>query len=183
MKKRNNLMFIGILILVVSITVGYAALSQLLTVSGNAAISKATWNVGFDGTPTVDSKSVTKEVPIISTDKKTVSFTTTLSKPSTYYKFTVNVKNSGTIPAKITKVDTLTGADGTNVTTDYIGLSAKWASGPNNGNNIAVDDTVPANTTYSVVITLFTKDISSTSSLPTAAVTLSPSVKLTFGQA
>ena len=173
MKKRNNLMFIGILVLAVSITIGYAALSQLLTVSGNAAISKATWDVGFSGTPTVTTGSTTTAVPTISADKKTVSFTTSLHKPNDFYEFTVDVKNGGTIPAKISTYSPTTG------NADYVGITAKWKDGTYANMNIVTNQTIPANTTWKLVVRLLAKDVNA-DKLPDADATLKPKISLTF---
>ena len=56
MKKKKNSSFVVIaLLLIVTISIGYAALSTTLNINGTSTIKKQTWSVYFD-TLTVQTK-------------------------------------------------------------------------------------------------------------------------------
>ena len=46
-KKRDVLIIAAILLLLIGLTVGYAALSRTLTINGTTTISDAKWNIHF----------------------------------------------------------------------------------------------------------------------------------------
>ena len=96
------------LISIFTLTIAYAALNAVLTISGSAQVSSADWNVHFDNVK-VTNGSVNGETPRI-TSPTTATFSTTLSMPGNFYEFTIDVVNDGTIDAmieNITKTPTL----------------------------------------------------------------------------
>ena len=110
--KRNKRLIIALaLILLVTISIGYAAISTTLSINGTANIAATSWNVHFEGvnvtTGSVTGTNVTTApaVPNGSTTTTSLTYNVTLEKPGDFYEFTVNVVNGGTINAKI-------GADG-----------------------------------------------------------------------
>lgn len=106
-KKKNK--FLVLIILLLGITIGYAALSTTLKINGTANVSKNTWNVYWDN-PEVTEGSVTTNVPVIGEDQNDsentkVTWTTTLNVPGDFYEFTVDAVNGGTIDAMITNIE------------------------------------------------------------------------------
>ena len=104
-RKQKNKKFIIIAVaLLLLISIGYATISTTLTINGTASVSATSWNVYFTNLQ-VTSGSVTPSVaPTIddgSTSTTSLSYTVTLDKPGDFYEFTVDVKNGGTINAKI----------------------------------------------------------------------------------
>ena len=100
--KRN--MGLSVLILVlVSLSIGYAIISSNLELNGNAKIANMSWQVYFDNVKVTDG-STGLSVPTLSADKTSVSFTTSFTKPTDYYDFTLDLINAGTIAAKVDSV-------------------------------------------------------------------------------
>ena len=91
-----------ILVCVFTLTIAYAALNAVLTISGNARVSAADWDVYLNN-PRVTNGSATTDVPVIKTSS-TLEFSTTLNMPGEFYEFTVDVVNAGSIDAMIENV-------------------------------------------------------------------------------
>lgn len=97
-KKKNKYVLLLILLLVVSI--GYALISTQLKITGNATVSKQTWDVHFANVH-VNSESATATV-VPTTDNTTttvIPYTVSFTKPGDFYEFTVDIVNGGTINA------------------------------------------------------------------------------------
>lgn len=111
-KKKKVLSVLVLLLLVLGITIGYAVLSQQLTISGTSTISNATWDVHFENV-TISSGSVTATTAPVAAaaDKKTtLTYAVgSLTTPGDFYEFTVDVKNGGSVAAKLSDVPTLSG--------------------------------------------------------------------------
>jgi len=156
-QKKNNHSFLLVilLLLVVGISVGYAALSKNLNINGTSNIAKdASWNVLLQNVK-VSAGSVTATTPAtISGD--TVNFAVNLTTPGDYYEFTVDVKNAGTIDAKLGSEPTLPTL--TAEQQKYVTYSIKYAD----GTAIAANDALTSGTTKTVKVRLeFKKDIAS----------------------
>lgn len=106
-KEKNTQMFvIAILaVAVLTMSVGFAAFTQTLDISGNVSVASSSWNIQFDTSSYQESAgSVT-----VAADNRTISGTSmtynvTLTKPGDFYEFTVNVKNTGTFDANLTGI-------------------------------------------------------------------------------
>ena len=124
--KRTSYVIIAILLLVVGISIGYAALTATLTINGNTTIQGNTWDVHFaslsvnqDSTavpatyadpaqdaPATGEATITNESGLVPSgiqdvEKTKVVYDVTFNKPGDFYEFTVNVVNAGTLPAKL----------------------------------------------------------------------------------
>ena len=104
-RKVLYIVFSMLLVLLVTLSIAYAALSTTLNISGNAEVSAANWDIYFDNI-SLDSGSVSDVVPTI-VDGKKVTFSATLNKPGDYYKFTVDIVNNGSIDAMIDSIEKL----------------------------------------------------------------------------
>lgn len=105
LRRRVNVntktLFIGIGILLLTVmSLGFAYLESKLTINGNIAITKGTWDVHFENL-VVDSGSVSTSAPIISDDKRTITFSVNLTDLEQYYSFTVDAVNNGAIDAMV----------------------------------------------------------------------------------
>ena len=112
MKKKKNSSFVVIaLLLIVTISIGYAALSTTLNINGTSTIKTQTWDVHFANVKatTTTGATVTK-APTITEGKTTeVTYNVALNQPGSVYEFTVDVVNGGTIAAKTSAIPTLGG--------------------------------------------------------------------------
>ena len=71
------------LILVLSITIGYAALNSTLNINGKSNISKNTWDLYFDNIRIKDGSVEAVEMPVIE-NATAVKFKINLNKPGDY---------------------------------------------------------------------------------------------------
>ena len=100
-KSKKSIIAIA-LILLLTISIGYAAISTELKINGTANISAASWNVYFTNIQPTTGSVVPSVAPTTSgTTTTQLNYTVALEKPGDFYEFTVDVKNGGTINAKI----------------------------------------------------------------------------------
>lgn len=109
-RKNKKLLIILVLLVLLGVAVGYAALSQTLTINGTARIV-TDWNVVFTSIELANASGATQAESTPSKDNDTsVTFNVTLEKPGSYAEYTIVVENKGTIDAKlsaITNLDTI----------------------------------------------------------------------------
>ena len=104
--RSNHKGFYSILIIVVllCISVGYAAMNRTLNIIGSSKVEKNTWNVYF-ANPLVTNGSVSSDLPVIDINTKTtIDFSIILNFPGDFYEFTFDVVNDGTIDAMIDSI-------------------------------------------------------------------------------
>lgn len=103
-KLQRNRIIVAVLLLIAVIGVGYATLGANLKINGVAEIPSASWNVGFTGTPSVTTGSVSGSAVTTAatiTNTTQVDYAVTLALPGDFYEFTVTAANSGSIDAMI----------------------------------------------------------------------------------
>ena len=113
-KGRRNLqvLLVGAILMVVGLSVAFAALSTTLNITTNTVknLTTVTWNIGFQGssaTATPDGTSATGRVcgdATITPTSVTVA-TTTLSKPDDSCTYALTIKNSGTITGTLAQIN------------------------------------------------------------------------------
>ena len=99
-KKKMDIMYILLLVVLASIGTGYAYIKSDLNINGTANVTAANWDVHFENL-NVTAGSVTASTPADITDDTTVEFAATLEEPNDYYEFTVDVVNGGSMDAMI----------------------------------------------------------------------------------
>ena len=108
-KNRKKNRFIMMLIALIGcIGLGYAFLTQELTINGIGKVDIMRWNVYFDNLilnpNNVSLSSEDVMATIDPTTKTSIDYTVTLQKPGDFYEFTVDVVNAGNIDAMIATV-------------------------------------------------------------------------------
>ena len=106
MEKQRNTQMLVILVLAVAVltmSVGFASYSAVLSINGTANVSAARWNVKFDDT-TFDESSSTIKATSKTISGTNVTYTVALAKPGDFYEFTIKVKNLGTFNANLTEI-------------------------------------------------------------------------------
>ena len=105
--KRKNII-LSLLILLLSLSIGYAFLTQDLSIVGLYKIRDNSWNVYFDhlvlNSKNVELSTGDVEATINSETKTNISYTVTLKKPGDFYEFTVDVVNDGSLDAMVGSV-------------------------------------------------------------------------------
>lgn len=130
MKRKNNKNLIVVLLLCL-ITIGFATLTTTLSINGTTRIKGNTWDIHFENVRFADSNNVDADLPVInSSDPTKVDFDVTLSKPGDVFSFYVDIKNAGSIDAKLGDLN-VTGLDALN-DYPYIFYDVFYTLGENN---------------------------------------------------
>ncbi len=176
MRRRKTINSIIILIIVLmSIGLGYAFLTQDLTINGISKVKGNTWDIHFENL-VVNENSVTaiESAEIDTEDTTTINYSVRLNKPGDFYEFTVDVSNSGTLPGIINLV-TIQGAENCSVA-DYT-IKYTYAG------NIGVGDLLNAGTKKNITVRFYYKMDIDAEDLSTIETTLNLSFVLEYVQA
>ena len=168
--NRKNRLFLPLILMILGISLGYALLSQNLTINGITKVKGNNWSIHFDNVQ-ISSGSVTlstgdSAAEIDSNDDTLVEYTVTLNTPGDFYEFTVDAVNDGTVDGMIGEIISKlnnTAISTTNPVPSYLDYSVTYAD----GTAIAANHLLAANTseTYKVRVE-FKRDIEETD-LPT----------------
>lgn len=173
--KKNSYIIIIALLLLVCIGVGYAALTTQLKINGTSKIEKVTWDVHFENIR-VTSGSATATKAAVVEGSTTVNYSVTLTVPGSYYEFTVDVKNGGTLPAKLSATPTLSGLSAAQ------DVYANYTITYSDGTAIKANDTLLAGATKTLKVRVeYDKNITA-SQLPTAEQTLNLTFSMNYIQ-
>lgn len=108
MEKKKNIIIGTLLAAIVLMSVGYAALAQVLTINGTANID-AEWNIEITGiTEGTMTGATTKTAASTATS---ATFNVDLAYPGAVATYVVDIENKGTIDAIL---DSITGVDSAN---------------------------------------------------------------------
>lgn len=111
-KKSKNALLLVVLLAIVGIAVGYAALSQELVLNGTATVKGLSdWKVHFDDSSAVKGSSVTgvtNNTFKLNDDELSGTFAATL-EPGAWVEYKVVVVNEGSIKAKVNGVPKVEG--------------------------------------------------------------------------
>ena len=102
-KNHTKQKFIALaVLLILAISVGYAALSTTLTINGTANIASNSWLIYFTNVQVTTGSVTATTTPTTSgTSTTTLTWAVNLQTPGDYYEYNVDVKNDGTIDAMI----------------------------------------------------------------------------------
>ncbi len=176
-KGKKYLSVVILLLLLVGITVGYAVLSSNLSISGTSTINKPTWDVHFENLSTTSGSVTATTAPSISANGLTITYAVALAKPGDFYEFTVDVKNAGTVAAKLSALPTVSGVSSAqDVYTNYTFTHTDNTA-------ITAGETLAAGASKNFKVRVeFDRNVTA-SQLPSAAQTLNLSVAMTYEQA
>lgn len=176
-RKVNKPLLYFVFFIFASVSVGYAALSTTLSITGKSTLSKNSWDIHFENFVLVhNGASKVTTAPTIDSTKTKVSFNITLSKPGDSYEFTVDAVNKGTIDAM------LSGFSATSLTTDqqkYLTYTVTYSD----GEAISTKDYLKKGTKETIKVSIFFKEDLSAADLPSSAETLNLTATLTYVQA
>ena len=173
-RKKLLLIFGIVLVFVFSLTIAYAALSAVLTISGNAEVVASSWNI-YLANPRVTNGSATTDLPIIKSNS-TLEFKTTLNMPGDFYEFTVDVVNDGDLDAMIENVVKNPELDSNQK--KYLNYTVTYQ----NGEIINVNQLLSKNTTMPIKVRIEYRNDISASDLPSTSTNLNLSLTLEYIQ-
>src|SRR5574344_1857452 len=175
MNKKLKLSVVALSLLLIVMSVGYAAYSVVLTITGTSTISASTWDVHFENigagvNDTVLKMATPTTAPTISADKHDVTFAVTLNVGEEY-AFTVDVKNAGTIEAYLDTYNVV--VDGTTYNSNkwnnnYLSYAAVWTD---TGASFAQGDTLASGASRNVTVTVRYEQPVTSSDLPSTDAT------------
>lgn len=108
MEKERRIKILSIIALIVAVlglTVAFAALSETLTINGTANVDAATWDIHFENLESSieGDASIVGEPQLNETTINNINMI--ITKPNDTVSFSVNLKNAGTLNAKISSVN------------------------------------------------------------------------------
>ena len=176
MKNKKKKIIVYVCLLILCISVGYAALSTTLNITGVSNIKSAKWDVHFDNLK-VNNDSVTATSPaVIDATKTAVNYSVSLLKPGDSYSFTVDVVNSGTIDAMVSVVSNTGLSDEQK---KYVSYSVTYS----NGLEVNTKDSLNAGDKRKLKVEVRYRTDLSASDLPNEDKLLDLTFKVTYVQA
>lgn len=114
-KRSKNIVIIALCLTLIFMGVGFAALSQQLTITTAGEVKGSKWDINLSDFQAVDAQKVggeqvTASVSDVSTTAVTLNFS--LSKPGDKVVFTGKINNNGTLNAKLNTAIDLNTFDG-----------------------------------------------------------------------
>lgn len=188
-KVLYGLVVLALVLSVVGISIGFAAMSTDLTINGSAEVVPASWDIKFKdlSSPTITGDAEVTTAPTITSDTHIGNYAVKLTKPGDSVTYTFKVANDGTIDALLTNfikaTPTFTGtgataaADATIVQNNFV-YTITYSDDTAITKNT---DELDAKSYKTVKLVVGYKDDATT--LPTNAVTISGlDVTFTYGQ-
>ena len=103
MDNTRNWLIGGLLLAIMVMAIGYAALSQELEIGGTASID-AEWNVEFTSIILEDSHGI-NQIAMPNYTATTATFELDLLFPSAFAEYKIDITNNGSIDAKISSIE------------------------------------------------------------------------------
>ena len=160
-RKKASLILV-ILLLMVSVV--YAALSSTLNINGTSKIAATSWDIHFENVQATSNSTVTPSVaPSALPENKVVSLTydVQLADPGDVYEFSVDVVNGGTLDGMIELfTSTIKVGDGpeevvsSSTIPSYLSYSVKY----NDNSDIPVNRSLNASTSRTIIVHVELKD-------------------------
>lgn len=111
MKNGKNIIIGCLLVAIMGMSIGYAALAQTLTINGSADVTTAKWDVRFTKiTEKTMSGAVASAPPTFNVT--TATFAVDLKAPGSYAIYEIEVSNNGSIDAVLDSLTDLTVKNG-----------------------------------------------------------------------
>lgn len=154
LKKNKKRSFLIILLLfVVCISIGYAAITTTLNINGDTKIKSASWDVHFENLVLSDGIVTATTDATIDSTKTVIDYSIKLVEPGDFYEFTVDIVNKGTIDAMISEIL----EEGLSVEQEkYINYSVTYID----GSSLTAKDLLPAGGVETVRVKVeFKKDV------------------------
>lgn len=106
--KSKRYLLIGLFVLLLAgVTLGYSALQTTLSINGKTTINKVGWDIHFENVQVKDgSVNIAGDTAAVidPNDNTRLNYSVTLAKPGDFYDFTVDIKNAGSLDAKLADI-------------------------------------------------------------------------------
>lgn len=145
--RKKFYLIVFLILLVIGVLVGYAALTTKLSIDGILNVSKTSWKVNFDEIE-VKEGSVEASTPAYVVNDTTVSFSAKLFDPADFYEFTVDVKNTGTLDATLENISITPNLE--NLDINYLTIDVTY----DDDTPIEIGDSLNKNTTKTIKVSM-----------------------------
>ena len=172
-KKKLSLSILLIIILVIGI--GYAYLTSNLSITGATEVVANSWNIHFENLNVKEGSVSATSPATIQSNNVDITYSVTLARPKEYYEFTVDVKNDGTLPGKVS-VSTLNGI--TDEASSVIDYTIRYI----NGNPVNIGDILNAGAKKTIRVRVFYKDDITSEDFPSNNLNLTLTFNLQYVQ-
>lgn len=102
-KTLYSFVALSLVLSVIGISVGFAAMSTELNLNGSASVVPASWKIKFNNlsTPTITGSATVVTAPTITSDTHIGNYEVQLTKPGDQVVYTFDVQNTGSIDAEL----------------------------------------------------------------------------------
>ena len=125
-RKSRRIIFYFAFFIFVGVSIGYAALTTSLNITGQSTLSKNLWDVHFEDVRVLNNYTADQSSrPTIDSTQTKITFSLKLTTPGQFYEISTDVVNSGTIDAMLSTISN-------NLTTSqkkYLEYSVKYIDG------------------------------------------------------
>ena len=173
-RGTRNIAIAAVLLAIIGMTIGFAALSQTLTIGGVATVRQASWDITFANlsTPTLTGEAAVVTPAALVSSGTTMNFAVSLKQPNDSVVYEVDMVNNGSINARVSSVS-LTGVS------DAVAANVTYTLTYANGDPINVNDTLNAGQTRRVRLTV---SYNAVTTLPSADIPLNLGATIVFVQ-
>lgn len=184
MRKRKIIKRFKISLLIIiflSISIGYAYITSNLSIAGNTEVSANTWNIHFNNI-NITEGSVSEVTPttIDPTNSTKLNYSIKLKKPGDFFEYTVDVVNSGTLNAMI---DSYEATMNDTLLPDNLPPYLQYSITYLDGSDLEKNYILASNQTETIKYRIEYKTNVATEDLPTENTNLSFSLEINFIQA
>lgn len=127
MKKHKGILILVIIIL--TLTIGFALLSTTLNITGVAGIHANTWDIHWENVENEAGVEPISPATINPDDNKEVNFEANFTIPGDYYEFNVDAVNKGTIDGMLKEIKLTINGDSIEEIDDYLEYEVTYADG------------------------------------------------------
>lgn len=160
-KTLYSFVALSLVLSVIGISVGFAAMSTELNLNGSASVVPATWKIKFNNlsSPAITGAATVVTAPTITSDTHIGNYEVQLSKPGDEVVYTFDVVNDGSIDAELSTytfaTPTITGT-GTSAATDEATVTSNlvYTLTYADGSAIGVNDVLNHGDTASLKLTV-----------------------------
>ena len=174
-KKKRSLYSAIIVLLFVSIGIGYSIINSTINMNGSFGISKVTWSVHFTNPNVLEGASLQDTAYTLNADNTQMSLDLTFVYPGDVFKMYVEVINEGTLDAMLNELSV------TGLTTDQKKLITYEVT-YSDGTPMATNDILESGKKVELLITISYGIGLSPSEYPTDDQDMSVNVKLSYVQ-
>ena len=171
----------GLLLLLILIGIGYAAIRSGLNINGTTHVMSNTWDVHFENYQASSGSVTPTTEPSTTGNPTTVTYEVTLTNPGDYYEFTIDAVNNGTMDVMIESFSSKIG--NTEITPSTLPPYLSYSATYSDGTALANKQELLHNTRETLKLKIAYRDDIPTTDLPSTVQDLSLSFTITYVQA